>query len=72
MALYKLGVIQPRFPFVGVEILTTFWFLCHNFGSRYARFVEIYKNKHMCLLFLKLKIFWITASYILSLIFRRL
>jgi len=32
-------------------------------------FVEIYKSKQMCLLFLKLKIFWITASYILSLIF---
>jgi len=26
MAIYKPGVIQPRFPFVGVEILTTFWF----------------------------------------------
>jgi len=24
MAIYKLGVIQPRFHFVGVEILTTF------------------------------------------------
>jgi len=21
-----LGVIQPRFPFVGVEVLTTYWF----------------------------------------------
>jgi len=37
MAIYKMGVIQPRLPFVGVEILTTFWYLCHNFGSRYAR-----------------------------------
>jgi len=37
MAIYKLGVIQPRFPFVVVEILTTFWFLCHHFVSRYAR-----------------------------------
>jgi len=37
MATYKLGVIQPRFPFVGVEILTTFWFLWRSFGSRYAR-----------------------------------
>ena len=36
-ARYKLGAIHPRFPFVGVEILTTFWFLWHNFGSRYAR-----------------------------------
>ena len=33
----KLGVIQPRFSFVGVEILTTFWFLWHRIGSRYAR-----------------------------------
>jgi len=37
MAIHKLGVIHPRFPFVGVEILTTFWFLWRNFGSRYAR-----------------------------------
>jgi len=37
MAISKLGVIQPRFPFVGVEILTSFWFLWHSFGSRYAR-----------------------------------
>ena len=37
MAISKLGVIQPRFPFVGAEILTTSWFLWHNFGSRYAR-----------------------------------
>ena len=36
MAIFKLGVIQPRFPFVGVEILTTFWFLWHSFGSRNA------------------------------------
>jgi len=26
MAISKLGVIQPRFPFVGVEFLTTAWF----------------------------------------------
>jgi len=26
MALYKLDVIHPRLEFVGVEILTTFWF----------------------------------------------
>jgi len=37
MAISTLGVIQPRFPFVEVEILTTFLFLWHNFGSRYAR-----------------------------------
>jgi len=37
MAIYKLGVIHPRVEFVGVEILTTSWFLCHNFGSRYVR-----------------------------------
>jgi len=33
MAISKLGVIQPRFPFVG----GTFEFLWHNFVSRYAR-----------------------------------
>jgi len=37
MAKSKLGVIQPLVSFVGVEILTTFWFLIHNFGFRYAR-----------------------------------
>jgi len=37
MAIYKMGVIHPRLEFVGVEILTTFGFLCHNFGCRYAR-----------------------------------
>ena len=37
MAIYKMGVIHPSLEFVGVKILTTFWFLCHNFGSRYAR-----------------------------------
>jgi len=37
MAIYKLGVIHPRLVFEGVEILTTFCFLWHNFGSRYAR-----------------------------------
>jgi len=37
MAIYKLGVIHPRLVFKGVGILTNFWFLCHNFDSRYAR-----------------------------------
>jgi len=37
MAIYTLGVIHPRIDFVGVNILTTFWLLWHNFGSRYAR-----------------------------------
>jgi len=37
MGIYKLGVIQPRFPFVRVEILNNFCSLWHNFGSRYAR-----------------------------------
>jgi len=37
MAIYKMGVIHPRLEFVRVEILTTFWFLWHNFGSKYAR-----------------------------------
>jgi len=37
MAIYKRGVIDPRLVFVGVEIFTTFCFLWHNFGSRYAR-----------------------------------
>jgi len=37
MAIYQIGVIHPRLDFVGVEILTTFWFLWNNFGSRYAR-----------------------------------
>jgi len=37
MAIYKRGVIPPWLPFLGVEILTTFWFLWHNFLSRYAR-----------------------------------
>jgi len=26
MAILKLGAIHPRLEFVGVEILTTFWF----------------------------------------------
>jgi len=30
MAMYKQGVIQPLVSFLGVEILTTFWFLWHN------------------------------------------
>ena len=29
--------MQPRLAFVGVEILTTFWFMGHNFGFRYGR-----------------------------------
>ena len=33
MFIYKLGVIH----FVGVEILTSFWFLFHNFGSRHSK-----------------------------------
>jgi len=37
MAIYKLGVGHPRLVFEGVEMLTSFWFLWHNFGSRYAR-----------------------------------
>jgi len=37
MAIHKLGVIHPKLEFVGVESLTTFWFLWHNYGSRYAR-----------------------------------
>jgi len=37
MAISKLGIIHPRFPFVGVEIVTTFCFLWHSFGSRYGR-----------------------------------
>jgi len=37
MAIYKLGFIHARLEFVGVKILTTFCFLWHNFGSRYAR-----------------------------------
>jgi len=37
MAIHTLGVIHLRFPFEGVEILTTFWFLWYNLGFRYAR-----------------------------------
>jgi len=37
MAIYKLGVIDPRLALKGAEILITFCFLCHNFGSRHAR-----------------------------------
>jgi len=37
MAIYKLVVVHPRLVFEGVGILTTFWFLWHNFRSRYAR-----------------------------------
>ena len=32
MAIHKISVIQPKFPFVGVEILSTFWFLCIILG----------------------------------------
>jgi len=34
MAIQNMGVIHPRIEFVGVEILTKLWFLCHYFGSR--------------------------------------
>ena len=37
MAICKRGVIQALVSFLGVEILTTFWFLWYNFWSRYAR-----------------------------------
>jgi len=37
MAISNMGFLYPRLEFVGVEILTTFCFLWHNFGSRYAR-----------------------------------
>jgi len=37
MAICNMGVMHPRLAFVWVDILTTFWFLGHNFGSRYAR-----------------------------------
>jgi len=37
MAINNMGVIHPRLKFAGIEILSTFWFLCHNFGSKYAR-----------------------------------
>jgi len=37
MAIYKQGVILPLVTFLGVEILTTFWFWWHKFWSRYAR-----------------------------------
>jgi len=37
MTKYKLGIIHSRLEFAGVEILTSFCFLLHNFGSRYAR-----------------------------------
>jgi len=30
-------LFNPCFPFVGVESLTTFWCLWHDFLSRYAR-----------------------------------
>jgi len=45
MVVYKLGVIHFRLEFAGVEMLTTFWFLWHNFGSRYAR-MPIKGSKH--------------------------
>jgi len=37
MATFKRGVIPPWLPFLGIGFLTTFWFLWHNFSSRYAR-----------------------------------
>jgi len=37
MAISNLGVIHPRLEFVGEEIVTTFCFLWHKLGSRYAR-----------------------------------
>jgi len=37
MAMTKQGVNLPFFNYLGVEILTTFWFLWHKFWSRYAR-----------------------------------
>jgi len=37
MAICNTGVIHPRLEFVGEESLTTFCFLCHKLGSRYAR-----------------------------------
>ena len=33
----QTGCYSPRLEFVGVEILITLRFLCHNFGYRYAR-----------------------------------
>ena len=37
MAINSKDVIHPRLSFVGAEIFTQFWFMAHNFGSRYAR-----------------------------------
>ena len=37
MAISKRGVILPFVNFLGVEILSSFWFLWHKFWSRYAR-----------------------------------
>ena len=37
MAISKRGVILPFVNFLGVEILTNFWFLWHKFWSRHAR-----------------------------------
>jgi len=45
---YPKGVLfNPWFPFVGVEILTTFWFWWHNFWSRYAiRSIKVSKDSY--------------------------
>jgi len=37
MAIYKMDVNDSRLELAVEDILTTFWFLRHNFGSRYAR-----------------------------------
>jgi len=36
-AVGNVGVMYPRLAFVGVDILTNFWFWGYDFGSRYAR-----------------------------------
>jgi len=37
MTIYNLGVIHLRLVLEGIGILTTVWFLWHNFGSSYPR-----------------------------------
>jgi len=37
MASYGHGCNAPRVSVCGSEVFTQFWFLSHNFGSRYAR-----------------------------------
>jgi len=37
MATYNMGIMHPRLAFVRVDIVTNFWLLGHNFGSRCAR-----------------------------------